>query len=193
MIIPLILLISLLGISFLIQGKYEEEIYSRAEHQFADVQAQLGWLSSFKGKPGNAYEKDAVLVAESLQRSIEIGTQAKEAEADVDKLRGLSTELGKLKFKDSAIEDVINSSLSTAENVEKEEDRIIKEIQAYADKLDKIKDLPEQELKDLYKSRGNKEEHLLSGIALDEENPNSLRSYKGWETRRAKEAFRRLF
>ena len=45
-------------------GSYMEEVFQRAERKFTNIDAQLGWLSSFEDKPGNDYEKDAVKVAE---------------------------------------------------------------------------------------------------------------------------------
>jgi len=49
-------------------GKYEEEIYGRAEHLFKDVESQMAWLSSFERptRGENNYTKDAVKVRDEL-------------------------------------------------------------------------------------------------------------------------------
>lgn len=101
-----------------------EEVFERVERKFTDIQQQIGWLSSFEEKPGNEYEKDAVKVAEELQRSLEIVSEA-ESSKSVEELEDLSSEAKKLKFnKDKPVEivtkritEVILEKIETLEDI----------------------------------------------------------------------------
>lgn len=169
-----------------------EEIFQRVETQVKDPTKSniQDWLSG-KGtkweKPRTGYSS----FAGDLREAFNIREEA-EKEANLDDLRKLERRAERLRFEDKTTEGIVKEAIDTAEEVQREETRIEKEIQSYSDKIDALKGLPEEQLKEEYRS-GNREIRLLAGIALGEENPSSLRSFKGWETRRAREAFRRIF
>lgn len=50
-------------------GKYEEDVYGRAEMKFSSLEKQIQWLSSFAQKGGNEYEQAAVEVATQLSEA----------------------------------------------------------------------------------------------------------------------------
>jgi len=95
-------------------GKYSEEVYRRAEKQFKNVEEMIGWLSSFKEKQGNAYEQDAVLVAEDLQRGKEISREAEESNSLIQ-LNNLSSEANNLKFNQDEPLGLINDRIRIIE------------------------------------------------------------------------------
>lgn len=103
-------------------GKYSEDVYRRAEKQFKTVDEMIGWLSSFEEKPGNEYEKDAVKVAEVLQRSKEISREAEESTSLIQ-LGNLSDEANKLKFNQDEPLGIINDRIRIIEG-EIEEEKI---------------------------------------------------------------------
>jgi hypothetical protein len=117
-------------------GKYESEIYGRAEHQFKSVDAMIGWLSSFAGKKGNAYESDAVKVAERLQNISSFEGEIKSAK-EYDDLQKIKREINSSpsylnKYKQELLDeaelkqDKISKELSELTEKRKEE-RLIEE------------------------------------------------------------------
>lgn len=79
---------------------YMEEVFQRAENKFSSVQQQLGWLSSFDARKGNAYEKDAVKVAEELSSFIDLKDKIKRAKpSELPSLQNEANSLGIKKLK----------------------------------------------------------------------------------------------
>ena len=168
-----------------------EDLFTRHEATFSTLKEEskiIDWLS---GDGTHGPKSSYRWIGREFGGVISIREEAEE-EADLDRLRSLKKELRSLRIEDTKTTDIIEKSIDTAEEVQSEEERITKEITEYRDRLDKIESLPKEEIKDLYKT-GNKEERLLARIALKEESPYSLRSFKGWETRKAGASFRAIF
>lgn len=153
-------------------GGYQEEIFQRAERQFRTMDAMLGWLSSFKEKPGNAYEKDAVLVAEELQTSIEITQKARESRSPKELLT-LSTEANKLKFNQDEPLGSINDRIRELEGEADVMANTIKTSRDFTEVNKAVEDLRELNPKKLggirsgqVRFRGSKKEMKIIGESL---------------------------
>jgi len=153
-------------------GKYEEEVYQRAERQFKDMQAMLGWLSSFKAKPGNDYERDAVKVAEDLQRGIEITQEVRQVRS-FKRLGTLSSEAETLKFNRDEPLGRINEQVRILEGEADAMATTIKTSRSFSEVDKAIEDLRELHPKKLggirsgqVRFRGSKREQELIGRNL---------------------------
>ena len=105
---------------------YMEEVFQRAERMFPDIEAQIGWLSSFKEKKGNAYEKAAVAVASNLQESLDITERAKSTDSLIE-LKELSYQANRLKFNRDLPLGTINDRIRILEGEAVEQANIFKE------------------------------------------------------------------
>lgn len=149
-----------------------EAIFERAERKFTNIQQQLGWLSSFKDRPGNAYEKDAVLVAEDLQRGINISEEAKTSRS-IRRLGTLSEEAGGLKFNKDEPLGTINERIRVLEGEAEELANVIRSSRSFS-QIDKAtQDLRELNPRKLggirsgeVRFRGSKKEQELIGRNL---------------------------
>ena len=101
-------------------GKYEEKIYERFEGQFSSVKSMIKYLDSFGEKSNNAYELDAVRVANELQTSLDITQEAQSAKS-LDNLRELSSRARKLKFNQGEPLGIINERIVLLEEKEDQE------------------------------------------------------------------------
>lgn len=171
---------------------YLESIFERVETQVKNPTKDniQDWLSG-KGTTHEKRREGYSDFAGELRKPFDIREAARE-EADLEKLRELQKEARRLRFEDTETEEVVKTSIDTAVEVEKEEDRITKEVQSYANELDKIKSLSREEIRDLYKS-GNKEERVLAGVALGETSYQTLGGLVRGEQRRAQRAIRLMF
>lgn len=103
---------------------YMEEVFQRAENKFSTLDAQIGWLSSFAQKKGNAYERDAMAVASDLERAREIKRQI--ATAKMLELDRLEDSAGQITL--SKIQKPILSEIkSRRQEIQKDFDRIEKQ------------------------------------------------------------------
>lgn len=105
-----------------------EAVFERAERQFSTIDQQIGWLSSFKDKPGNAYEKDAVKVAEQLETAVELTNRAESANS-LSVLKSLSSEANNLKFGKDEPLSTINDRIRVLEGEAEEAKQQIREAQ----------------------------------------------------------------
>lgn len=152
-----------------------EEIFQRSEKKFSSIEEQIGWLSSFDEKKGNAYEKDAVKVATELQRSIQIVNEAKSS-SSVKELDDLSVEANNLKFnKENPIEiidtrrtEVVIETIEVSteiEEVEKIDTKKVKELKKA--KKFKLKNLESRE-RAIVRIRLIEEISMNQGISEDD-------------------------
>ena len=153
-------------------GSYMEEVFQRAERKFTNIDAQLGWLSSFEDKPGNDYEKDAVKVAEVLQKGIEITKEAKKSRS-FKELGILFTEADNLKFRKDEPLGTINERIRILEGEADEFADTIKSSRSFSEVTQATENLRELNPKKLggiksgqVRFRGSKKEQALIGRNL---------------------------
>ncbi len=168
-----------------------EEVFKRAEEQFVDEDRMLDWLSSFERPERGAtgYTRDAITVRDELISSIATKTHAEKIDEtnfeNADVLRDLLEEEEGRIGKDKKTERVLQSKIKIVEKVEEQE--VARQEALLAEEEYKNWMLEE------YKAAETVEEERELRRELKAELPYSLRSAKGWETRRGKEAFRFVF
>ena len=153
-------------------GKYSEEIYGRAEKKFPTIQQQIGWLSSFAEKKGNTYERDAVNVAEDLQRGIEIEEEVRQIRS-FKRLGTLSSEAETLKFNRDEPLGTINERIRELEGEADELASVIKTSRSFSEIEKATEDLRELNPRKLggirsgqVRFRGSQKEQRLIGESL---------------------------
>lgn len=88
-------------------SKYEEDVYSRAEMKFRSLDAQIGWLSSFAERKGNAYEQAALSVAEDLQIAQNVQSQIKSAKMlELERLEQQAGEISISKIRNPILREI---------------------------------------------------------------------------------------
>lgn len=146
---------------------------------------KVKWGKDDKGKQrykkvvGGNISSGTKSIAEELSKTKIVYDKAKE-EADITELIKLKPEAKSLKVHQSKVEDEILESIKIAQEVKDKEQARAEEIAA-------------QDLLSGYKEAETVEERKEARRELKETLPYSLRSAKGWETRRGKEAFRYVF
>jgi predicted transcriptional regulator len=169
---------------------YAEEIYERAESMFITDAGKMSWLKGFDKAGKNKYEQGGVEVLGYLTEAEGLRADVKK-EDDVDRLLEIKEDATSLPFYGEDIPDEVDKKLTQLAMEEEKErnEQISEEIADYYDRVDDVKSLSEEEQRELYKS-GSREERELAGVALGEISPNTLRSIKGWETRKGRTALR---
>ncbi len=170
---------------------YEEEIFSRAEKQFVSESKILDWLSSFERPERGAtdYTRDAVTVRNELISSI--ATKEKVEKIDVtdwkniDILRNLLNEEESKVGRSKETETVLKSQIRIVEKLEEEE---VARQEALRVEEESRKFMLEE-----WKTAETVSEEREIRRELKAELPFTLRSARGWQSRRGKEAFRFIF
>jgi hypothetical protein len=122
-------------------GRYEEEIYSRAEHQFGSIERAQSWLMSFDKPKKNPYEKEAFELGKDVGNLNEIKKRFDKAEniKDLEDLQGLAKGISSSRLKKEILPDIetkikeLKIAEETAKKQAEDEERIRKEEQRIAE------------------------------------------------------------
>jgi len=161
-----------------------EELFVRQEFEGNTTYDEIvGWLTGPKRDEGS-YKNTAIKLAEPFgirESAKELGVTIENAE----EWRNLKQEVKSLSFKEPITKDLIQTKLDIVEKLESKE----------VERQEKL--LIEEQSKDFliseYKEAETTEERKELRKELKSELPYSLRSLKGWETRKGQEAFRFVF
>ena len=172
-------------------GSYMEEVFQRAEKQFASEDGIMDWLSSFErpARGATVYTKAATDVRDELISSVATRGEAERIDlTDLDNLDILRTWLDEEEKRTGKAEGTITtlkSQIRIAEKTEIEEVTRQEEI--------RTEQTAKEQLLSEWKGAETIEEEQELRRLLKEELPYSLRSAKGWRTQEGKEAFRFIF
>lgn len=133
----------------------------------------------YKDVTGGGISSGTKNIARELSQTKIVYDKTKE-ESDITELVKLRTEAKSLKVHQSTVEKEVESAIRVAQEVKEQEKRRNEEQSADV-------------LISGYKEAKTSEELKEKRQELKEALPYSLRSIKGWETRRGKEAFREVF
>ena len=137
------------------------------------TQARLEeWLLHKKGPKAKGLSSSTRRLAKKLSETGDIYTEAQE-EFDItqiSKLEGLRKRASESPVYKEDLLDNIDEKLG----IVREEDRITKDVQAIRDRVDELKSLPREELRDLFKTTTDSEERALARVALGEAQPQTL-------------------
>lgn len=164
---------------------YAEEIFLRKEIEISELKDYdkiLPWLQ--QDKEGNIVRTQTRTIrdiAKDLAEPYKIEEEAL-IESDLDKLDKLRTKASKLTIRESETTRIVDSRI---EELTKEE---VARQEALRAEEEARKFMVEE-----YATAETVEEERSLRRELKAELPSSLRSIKGWQTRRGKEAFREIF
>jgi len=164
---------------------YAEEIFLRKEIEISELKDYdkiLPWLQ--QDKEGNIVRTQTRTIrdiAKDLAEPYKIEEEAL-IEVDLDKLDKLRIEASKLTIRESETTRIVDSRI---EELTKEE---VARQEALRAEEESRKFVVEE-----YAAAETVEEERILRRELKAELPYSLRSIKGWQTRRGKEAFREIF
>jgi len=172
-----------LFISLLIQGSLEE-LFVRQEFEGNTTYTEIvDWLTGPK-RSQSSYRNTAIILSEPF-RIRDAADKLGITIEDADAWRNLKGEVDLLGLNEPKTRKIIQTNLDKVEELEKEE--VEEKEQLIAEEESRKFLLGE------YKEAKTVEEEKQQRKELKEDLPYSLRSLKGWETRRGKEAFRAVF
>ncbi len=172
-------------------GSYMEEVFLRAEKQFVSEDRIMDWLGSFERPARGATEftRDAVTVRDELISSIATRGEAERIDVtDWENIDILRTWLNEEEDRVGKAEGTITTLKSQIRIAEKAETEEVQRQEAV-----RTEQIAREQLVSEWKEAETIEEEREMRRLLKETLPSSLRSAKGWRTRKGKEAFRTIF
>lgn len=144
---------------------YAEEIYSRAEKQFSNIDEAIAWLDSFENpsRGTNAYTRAGVKVRNELQGIYSIRAKV-EREEDFEKLKDLKREVESLKFEDKDTISLIDGKM--------------RKIQRELAELTETRRREREEQEDLEREIERKEMAIAKAVAKGEDAENVVAKYE---------------
>ena len=152
-------------------GKYEEDVYGRAEFQFKNIDGQISWLASFDDKTG-AYAEAAVKVANELATSVKLIEEAKETKT-IRSLGNIETKANKITYGNEEVLVEINERTRILEGEANELANTIKQSRSFSEldeAIENLRELNPQKLGGIksgqVRFRGSQKEQKQIGEAL---------------------------
>jgi len=167
-----------------------EELFIRHEVKFStlrDADSITDWLSdSGKHAPKSRYKETARMLSEPFKIESEIETA-------IDK-----SELQRLRKRARILSPELRQAELTGEIDERieifdEEERITIQITEFRERVEELKSLPREELRDLFKETSDQEERALAKVALREAQPQTLGGLIRGSQMRVQATIRRMF
>jgi hypothetical protein len=173
---------------------YLEEIFLRQETKFSTLRDEgniLDWLRRDKtGKIARRATSGLRSLAGTYAEPFQVQDSVEEA-ADLPELRVLKRRMDALPSELRRPETI--EAIDTKIDVLTEEQRITAEITEFRERVEELKSLPREELRDLFKETPDPEERALARVALGEAQPKTLGGLISGESRRKNIAIRQLF